>query len=595
MTLVVCGENTKTALVRVKKRYLAAASVVLTVGLCAVAGAAQAAGSTNQTWQFSFSGKTGSQSATFTCPTNGACAPASLPTTSGCPAVSLHAQFSGEAVRLSGAGSCSLGSTTVSFALNGEGQANAPYPNATSAQGTMTETAEATVTGVSGVSGGGQPASTTNDFSWTATRTGKSTTATTKPSSAPVHVRVTGGGHTTLVYGVDVTDNGTGTISTDAYSTATLVLANGDTLDLGPDSAVQVLSGNLFDLELGRLRLFWTNFVHGLAESSVSSSYARHRGITAISAVRGTEEVVINQGPKSTFQDLEGHVAVSDPAHKGTVNLTTGQQITVVRGSIPKTSQRVPIKNVNRFWPSGHTASVVSCPIPANEYNGTPYAPQSPPATVSVAASPPEGAQFYGTVFPGGPPSYLLGASGATCQAAFGSADGGAFMTATSATNPSQRVTMVLHAGGVGPEIDLACPYIPATLAAEKAFRGNTSLCARPSGDVVQQIPTGSTNLYAAAVRVPASVKDPNLASSGDGTDPTVALYTAQVIPPQSAGQPQTANAQMVSCTLPARQQDVCAASLAYFLATQSDVGTHVPKAGLTKMQEALSTFLSKR
>ncbi|MGO9335623.1 MAG: hypothetical protein ACLQCU_16525 [Acidimicrobiales bacterium] len=592
MTLVVCGENTKTALVRVKKRYLAsAASVVLTVGLCAVAGTAQAAGSTNQTWQFSFSGKTGSQSATFTCPTNGACAPASLPTTSGCPAVSLHAQFSGEAVRLSGAGSCSLGSTTVSFALNGEGQANAPYPNATSAQGTMTETAEATVTGVSG----GQPASTTNDFSWTATRTGGSTTATTKLSSAPVHVTVTGGGHTTLVYGVDVTDNGTGTISTDEYSTATLVLANGDTLDLGPDSSVQVLSGNLFDLEFGRLRLWWTHFVQGLGESSVSSSYARHRGVTAVMTVRGTEAVVINQGPKSIFQDLEGHVAVSDPSHKGTVNLTTGQQITVVRGSIPKGSQVVPVKNVYRFWPSAHTASVVSCPIPANEYNGTPYAPQSPPATVSVAASPPEGAQFYGTVFPGGSPSYLLGATGATCQAAFGSADGAAFMTATSSTNPSQRVTMVLHAGGAGPETDLACPYIPATLAAEKAFRGNTSLCVRPSGDVVRQIPTGGTNLYAAAVWVPASVKDPNLTSSGDGTDPTVALYTAQVIPPQSAGQPQTANAQMVSCTLPATQRKICAASLAYFLATQSDVGTHVPRAGLTKMQDALSTFLSKR
>ena len=556
--------------------------------------------STNQTWQLSFSGKTGSQSATFTCPTNGACAPASLPTTSGCPAVSLHAQLSGEAVRLSGAGSCSLGSTTVSFALNGEGQANAPYPNATSAQGTMTETAEATVTGVSGVSGGGQPASTTNDFSWTATRTGKSTTATTKPSSAPVHVRVTGGGHTTLVYGVDVTDNGTGTISTDAYSTATLVLANGDTLDLGPDSRSKscraISSTSSSDACASSGRISCTAWPSPASRRRTASPRnhghqcsSRHRGGRHQS---GPEEHL--PGPRRARCGLGPRPQRHGEPHDRSAD-HRGERIDPQDVAEGAHQEREPIlaigtHRVGRLMP--HTGQRVQRhalrpAITTGDWGGG--------GGVSVAASPPEGAQFYGTVFPGGPPSYLLGASGATCQAAFGSADGGAFMTATSATNPSQRVTMVLHAGGVGPEIDLACPYIPATLAAEKAFRGNTSLCARPSGDVVQQIPTGSTNLYAAAVRVPASVKDPNLASSGDGTDPTVALYTAQVIPPQSAGQPQTANAQMVSCTLPARQQDVCAASLAYFLATQSDVGTHVPKAGLTKMQEALSTFLSKR
>jgi hypothetical protein len=452
----------------------------------------------------------------------------------------------------------------------------------------MTETAEASVSG-------GQPASTTNDFSWTATRTGgTSSTTTTRPTSAPADVSVTGGGHRTLVYGMDISDTRKAIVSTDEHSTATVVFADGDTLDIGPNSGVQINLGNQFDLEDGSLHLWWTQFLERLP---TVSSFNDHRPTpTVVVAVRGTEAVVINQGSKSTVQDLEGHVSVSAPAHKGAVNLATGQQITVLWGSTPKASQVEPIKSVHRFWPSAHTVSVASCPIPADEFSGTPYGPQSAPATVSVAASlPPEGGQFYGTVFPGGSPSYLLGATGATCQAAFGSADGAAFMTATSSTNPSQRVTMVLHAGGAGPETDLACPYIPATLAAEKAFRGNTSLCVRPSGDVVRQIPTGGTNLYAAAVWVPASVKDPNLTSSGDGTDPTVALYTAQAIPPQSAGQPQTANAQMVSCTLPATQRKICAASLAYFLATQSDVGTHVPRARLTKMQDALSTFLSKR
>jgi hypothetical protein len=165
-------------------------------------------------------------------------------------------------------------------------------------------------------------------------------------------------------------------------------------------------------------------------------------------------------------------------------------------------------------------------------------------------------------------------------------------MTASSATNGSQRVMMVIRPGGAGPETDLACPYIPATLAAEQSLRGNTSLCARPSADVVQQIPTGSPSLYGAVVWVPGNVTDPNLTSSGDGSDPTVALFTAQVIPPASGGQPETANAQMISCTLPAVQRGICAASLAYFLGTQSAAGAHVPKAELTKMQGALSAFL---
>ena len=90
-------------------------------------------------------------------------------------------------------------------------------------------------------------------------------------------------------------------------------------------------------------------------------------------------------------------------------------------------------------------------------------------------------------------------------------------------------------------------------------------------------------------------MKDPHLDSSGDGTDPTVALYTAQVYPVVPGNTTETADAQMIACTLAPTQRKICTAGLEFFLATQSDVGTHVSKAELTTMTNALSAFLAER
>lgn len=247
--------------------------------------------------------------------------------------------------------------------------------------------------------------------------------------------------------------------------------------------------------------------------------------------------------------------------------------------------------------PRFRTVSVASCAIPIADYGGTPNVPETPPRTVRVAASlaPPKGAQIYGARFPGSPPSYLLGTASATCQGTWSSADGGEFMAVTPISNESEGVTMVLRAGGVGPETDLACPYIPSVLAADQAMRGTASLCTRPSQDVVHQIPTERTNFYAAVVRVPAQVKDPNLNDSGNGMEPTVALYTAQVIPMLVGDPSPTAVGQMIACTLPPKQRDICTVSLEFFLATQSDLGTHVGKANLKKLESALSAFVNER
>ncbi len=225
---------------------------------------------------------------------------------------------------------------------------------------------------------------------------------------------------------------------------------------------------------------------------------------------------------------------------------------------------------------------VANCPVPAGDYAGTPYAPRAAPATLGLPASVslPGTAQIFGTTFLPGSTSYLLGPKPATCQAALASADGGETMTAT------PGVTMIIRPGGIGPSTDLACPYIPAVRAADEAFRQGQAFCSHPAGDVIAQIPTHTTSLFAAVVLVPATVKDPDIRGSGDGADPTVALYTAQA-------SSDFANGQMIACTLARAQDTVCAASLRFFLATQAQISTRISAASLTQMQDALSSFLT--
>jgi hypothetical protein len=156
---------------------------------------------------------------------------------------------------------------------------------------------------------------------------------------------------------------------------------------------------------------------------------------------------------------------------------------------------------------------ITNCPVPAGDYAGTPYAPRAVPATLIVraAVSVPGNAQIFGTTFLPGSTSYLLGPDPGACQAALASADGGESMTA------GPGVTMIIRPGGIGPSTDLACPYIPAVRAADEAFRQGQTFCSHPAGDVIAQIPTRTTSLYAAVVLVPATVKDPGIRGSGGG------------------------------------------------------------------------------
>jgi hypothetical protein len=233
---------------------------------------------------------------------------------------------------------------------------------------------------------------------------------------------------------------------------------------------------------------------------------------------------------------------------------------------------------------------VTSCPVPAADYAGVRYTPQAAPATLRLPASvaPPANAQIFGTWFMPGQVAYLLGPKSATCQAGLASADGGEDMAATLLSDRSATVTATFHAGGAGPSTDLACPYIPAVRAADEAFRQGYTFCTHPSADVIRQIPTHTASLYAAAVFVPAGVTDPWIEGSGHGTDPAVALYTAWAGSDGAAGQ-------KVACTLAPAQRDICAASLKFFLATQSAIRTQISAANLATMEAALSSFLAEQ
>lgn len=242
--------------------------------------------------------------------------------------------------------------------------------------------------------------------------------------------------------------------------------------------------------------------------------------------------------------------------------------------------------------PAPVAVQVVSCPVPVRDYTGLPFSPHAAPATLSVPASvaPPGNAQIFGTWFGLGPgaATYLLGPKSATCQGELGSADGGEIMTATRVSDRSATVTMIIRPGGLGPSTDLACPYIPAVRAADEAFRQGFTFCNHPSTDVIRQIPTGTAHLYAAAVFVPAGLEDPDIEGSGHGTDPAVALYTAWA-------DSDTASGQMIACTLVPAEENICAASLKFFLATQSAIRTRVSAVNLATMEAALSSFLAEQ
>lgn len=232
------------------------------------------------------------------------------------------------------------------------------------------------------------------------------------------------------------------------------------------------------------------------------------------------------------------------------------------------------------------------CPIPAAELG--PGAVSPTPGTVAVPAglTVPANGRIYVTPDTGGRVLTTLGPPGFHCKAVLGG-DG---TLAVSLTDPITGANAIAVSFDVSPgeAFPLACPYIPA---AQRAFARDggiaydPKLCRAPRRDRVTQLPTASGTLLAAAIQIPPGVRDPDLNAyspqplSG-GTNSVLAVVTSELPRGQVS-----ATAQAVACSLPTAEASICAASLAWFLAT-SDVGTRLG-AGLTPALAGLAAALN--
>lgn len=244
--------------------------------------------------------------------------------------------------------------------------------------------------------------------------------------------------------------------------------------------------------------------------------------------------------------------------------------------------------------PASASAGPVSfkvVPCPATQ--GTVGTPTPPPIAPTVAVTPtiayPPGASMYGTAFsPGSEPfAWVLAPSGFSCSAFVG-VDSARGMDAVGSHN-HDRIRAVFIPGGRGFLEELACLYIPAARAAVAKNAPTPSyfatLCTPPpSQDAIMQLPTGSSSVMAAAVRVPPGGSFPT-GEPTRSTDPTLAVVSTRL------GGNGVEWSQAISCTLPAAQQPMCAASLALFL-TQTLLGRALSQSQLAATLTALDTFL---
>lgn len=278
------------------------------------------------------------------------------------------------------------------------------------------------------------------------------------------------------------------------------------------------------------------------------------------------------QGGWTAVLSGNGSLTSIYPQWKGNLVVTSGQTRSSLATDVTAFAWAPP----GRVPPGRVLAAatpVTSCPVPPGM--GAPagsQGPAAPPVPASTEIPPsitlPPGTTIFGTGLPGSSAvAYSLAPSGFTCSAIAG-ADGSFAISlgAPGSSNPS--LTYDFSPGGAGLALDLTCPYIPAIRAADAVFRGGQPNCADPGADEITQVPTRAADLWAATVRVPPDVTDPNLPGSGNGRDQTLAVFLASLHSHPDPAIVQSGG-QVADCALPAIEQAICVAGLQYFV-TQS-------------------------
>ena len=239
---------------------------------------------------------------------------------------------------------------------------------------------------------------------------------------------------------------------------------------------------------------------------------------------------------------------------------------------------------------SARAASVSTCAQRSAVISGRP--PRPIPSTFAVPANLalPADTTIYATSTPESGPFFVVGPTGYACTALW-SADGAVVIGVHGGQSGEEGITATFDAGGVGPNADLACPYIPTLRPTDAAIRGNATGLTCPASpqpqERVSQLPTGSTHLLASAVRASPHTSDPGLeVGTNLGSDEALAVFAVRLEPDREL------RAQADSCALPAAARAICATNLAMFLAT-SEVGTHQTPAALASMIRVADTFLT--
>ncbi len=173
-----------------------------------------------------------------------------------------------------------------------------------------------------------------------------------------------------------------------------------------------------------------------------------------------------------------------------------GGVVVATKGTAPSTETPTTTSTVGTSQPgtqsTAGTASVTPCAVPSADFAGTSVGPSVLPATTPTPAflSLPTKSQVYGVPFPSAP-GYLVAPSGFACTGTYASGDGAESVTVKSRSSKAGEVDVIFDAGGVGPNTDLACPYIPAVEAADNSFRGGQASCTHPPGETITPISVG--------------------------------------------------------------------------------------------------------
>lgn len=194
-----------------------------------------------------------------------------------------------------------------------------------------------------------------------------------------------------------------------------------------------------------------------------------------------------------------------------------------------------------------------------------------------------------------GKPYFVIGQQRSTCRVSRGG-DGGTYLAAVSPDQRSGVVATLSAGGGDNAEI-YGCKYIDQAHAAitksdvEHSLTNHLGCVNRPKDEQVEQLPTGVRNVYAALVHTPRNTQYPQwntLGSPGRSITPGGSIEYLYVSTLKTFNGDEVPFGQSIGCSLPDDQDDICAATLSYFLIQAGkNAGGTVPQGRLEKTADA--------